>query len=434
MTETGSDALAELRDRARALVDRGRLVELTKDLVGVASPTGGEAPLAEWIARSMAERGIEATTQPIGVGASNAWGWIGDHDGPSLLLYAPLDTVTAGGAEEDTPWAAAELRPDMVAEPFDEHGWVVGLGAHNPKGHAACVLMAVEALVDAGAADALDGRLLAGFGCLGMPANRRAPDLLDGHGAGCLALVEQLQPDAAVIAKSGWAVSHTEVGLVWFTVTVHGTHTYVGSRHLMAYRSAIGDAAAIINGLEDWFPVWAAETDDGFNTPQGVVASVDGGVARATAFTPASCSFTVDLRIAPATTPEQAEEAFTAKVRELAAGVGATVDVERTVSIPGTETDPTHPIITGAIEAWEAESGVAHEPIRGLSGATDANILRSAGVPTARVGLPKVSAPGVDVDFAYGMNAVNPDDQVRLTRQLIDTVCRWFAEPVEARS
>ena len=37
-------------------------------------------------------------------------------------------------------------------------------------------------------------------------------------------------------------------------------------------------------------------------------------------------------------------------------------------------------------------------------------------MPTARVGLPKVAAPGVDVDFQYGMNAVAPQDQVALTR------------------
>ena len=109
MTDTGSDALADLGDRAKALVDRRRLVELTRDLVGVASPTGGEAPLAEWIARSMSARGIDATTQPIGVGASNAWGQIGDLDGRSLLLYAPLDTVTAGDVGEDTPWAAVTV-------------------------------------------------------------------------------------------------------------------------------------------------------------------------------------------------------------------------------------------------------------------------------------------------------------------------------------
>ena len=102
--------------------------------------------------------------------------------------------------------------------------------------------------------------------------------------------------------------------------------------------------------------------------------------------------------------------------------MGANATVTRTVVVPGTCTDPSEPIVRAAIEAWEAETGRPHRPIRGLSGATDANILRASGVPTARVGLPKVAAPGVDVDFQYGMNAVAPQDQVALTRQLIRTV------------
>ena len=79
-----------------------------------------------------------------------------------------------------------------------------------------------------------------------------------------------------------------------------------------------------------------------------------------------------------------------------------------------------------AVKSWEAETGRLHQPIRGLSGATDANILRASGIPTARVGLPKVAKPGVDVDFQYGMNAVAPDDQVALSRLLIRTVFGYF--------
>ena len=65
--------------------------------------------------------------------------------------------------------------------------------------------------------------------------------------------------------------------------------------------------------------------------------------------------------------------------------------------------------------------GRAHEPIAGLSGATDANILRAAGVPTARVGLPKIGAHHFEhpIDFQLGMNAVDVADMERLTELLI---------------
>ena len=408
-------------DQALALVSARRLRDLTGMLVATASPTGEEGALASQITGVLGTAGMQCRTQWLDANAANAWGTLGSADrGPSLLLYSPIDTLTAGDPALGRPWASERPRPDMEPELREEHGWLVGLGAHNPKGHAACVLMAAEALAAAGAD--LPGRVVAGFGCLGMPVNRRESHLLDGHGAGCAALIDAVGPDAAVIAKSGWAVSWSEVGLVWFTVRVSGMHTYVGSRHLLAYRNAIADAADLILDVEDWIEEWAEARSDEFNRPQGIVAAVGGGDAAAAAFTGCTCEFTVDLRIPPGVDADSAERALSERIGQRAAAIEATATVTRTVAISGTRTDPSEPIVRTAIEAWEAETGKPHRPIRGLSGATDANILRARGVPTARVGLPKVGAPGVEVDFQYGMNAVAPQDQVALSRQLIRIV------------
>ena len=408
-------------DEALARVSAPRLRELTELLVATPSPTGEEGSLAVQIAGVVDTIGMQGGTQWLDANAANAWGSLGsDGGGPTLLLYSPIDTLTSGNPDLGQPWASPRPRPDMEPEPREEHGWLVGLGAHNPKGHAACALMAVEAIAAAGAG--LAGRVVAGFGCLGMPTNRRAAHLLDGHGTGCATLIEAVRPDAAVIAKSGWAVSWSEVGLVWFTVRVTGIHTYVGSRHLLAYRNAIADAAELMLEVEAWIEDWAETRSDEFNRPQGIVASVNGGDPSAVAFTGCTCEFTVDLRIPPGVDADTAERDLSGRVSRRAAAIGAQATVTRTVAIPGTRTDPSEPIVQAAIEAFQAETGRQHQPIRGLSGATDANILRANGIPTARVGLPKVSKPGVDVDFQYGMNAVAPDDQVALSRLLIRIV------------
>ena len=412
-------------EAALAGVSASRLAELTGMLVSTASPTGREGALAVQIAETLDAAGAQAHEQWLDATAANAWGALGStRRGPSLLLYSPIDTITSGDAAEDRALVASPLRPAMEPTLGTEHGWLVGLGAHNPKGHAACVLMAIEALAAVGAD--LPGRIIAGFGCLGMPVNRRAPGLLDGHGAGCAELIDVVRPDAAVIAKSGWSVSWNEVGLAWFTVRVAGTHTYVGSRHLLAYRNAIADAAALILEVETWIDEWAETRTDEFNRPQGIVASVNGGEARATAFTAAACEFTVDLRLPPGTDAGTAERILTERIDHWSAAIGASATVTRTLAVGGTCTDPSEPIVRAAIAAWEAETGRPHQPPRGLSGATDANILRHNGVPTARIGLPKVAAPGVDVDFQYGMNAVDPDDQVALSRHLIRTTFEYL--------
>ena len=168
-------------DDALARVSVSRLRELTQMLVATASPTGEEGDLATQIAHVLDTAGMRGRTRWLDANAANAWGVLGSTDrGPSLLLYSPIDTLTAGNPALGLPWASQQPRPDMEPEPRQEHGWLVGLGAQNPKGHAACVLMAAEAL--AAGAD-LPGRVVAGFGCLGMPMNRRAPHLLDGHGS-----------------------------------------------------------------------------------------------------------------------------------------------------------------------------------------------------------------------------------------------------------
>jgi hypothetical protein len=82
--------------------------------------------------------------------------------------------------------------------------------------------------------------------------------------------------------------------------------------------------------------------------------------------------------------------------------------------------------------SWAAFEGREHEVIRGNSGATDANILRGRGIPTVRVGMPKVTASLFDIDFARGMNTVSVQAMEKLTRHLIrtaiDTVTRSRTE------
>jgi hypothetical protein len=85
-----------------------------------------------------------------------------------------------------------------------------------------------------------------------------------------------------------------------------------------------------------------------------------------------------------------------------------------------------------AVHAWEAAEGEPHQDFFDASGATDANILRSRGIPTIRVGMPKVVDAPFEVDFAMGMNTVDLAAAERFTKYLIrvalDTVTRSLEE------
>jgi acetylornithine deacetylase/succinyl-diaminopimelate desuccinylase-like protein len=426
-------------ESAWAAVEESGLRDLAAAMTAIPSPTGEERALAEFLVGHMAKAGLESRYQPIDDMQGNAVGRrAGAGDGPDLLLYAPIDTLTTGLEKEDLPWVGPELRPDMRPEATFDGDWVVGLGAANPKGHAACLVAAAEAVARAGIP--LRGSLLVGMGAGGMPTNKRPADHVRRHnagqGSGCSFMLEQgVHADFALIAKPGWSVDWEEVGLCWFRVRVHGLYGYVGARHRIPYRNPIVGAAAVVRELEEWFPTYADEHTSGLVAPQGQVGSIEGGWKRTASLSPAACDLYVDLRISPRTSPIEAKRAFAeavARIQERHRHIDLSWDM--VLAIPGTSTPQDTWIVQSCGRAWEALEERPYQPPPGFtSGATDANILRHRGIPTARIGMPKLASPdGREVDFALGMNAVDVKNMARLTRAvvyaIIDTCCRSRAD------
>lgn len=418
----------EAVERVLAQVTRGRLLAAVRAMVDIASPTGGEAPLAEWIASDLVSAGVDAEVQRIDSSQANAVGTIPGRGGPSILLYAPIDTFTAGDPALDIPGAAVSWRPDLAPQSMVSGDIVEGLGAGNPKGHGAVVLAVLHALRAAGVTP--PGDVMGGFGAGGMPSfavpGVGAADRTNtGHGVGAGFMMERGHTtDFAVIAKPGWTVLHEEVGLVWIDVTVHGRHTYVGSRHRIPYSNAVASAGHVAIALEKWMEEYAQRHRHSTMTPQGVVSSISGGLERLAASTPAAVTLRLDLRLTTRQTPPSVVREVRAMLAGVSESLGVEVSARQVAAIPASCTPPDSPVILAAVEAFETVSGATHQVIMDNSGATDANILRMRGVPTARVGMPKVSAvpDGSHIDFTRGMNLVDVRDMQRLAEILIRTV------------
>ena len=415
--------------RVMARVTRDVLAHWVAGIVGLPSPTGAEAPLAAWIVNQLSGRGVGSRLQAIDDSQANAVGVVPGGTGPSLLLYAPLDTFTTGDPPLDVPWATPVERTDMVAAATFHGDVVEGLGAGNPKGHAAVVAAVLEAFVASGVTP--PGDLIGGFGAGGMPSfaidGIGTPGRQNtGHGVGATFLLERgYTPDFAVVAKPGWTVSHEEVGLVWIDVVVPGRHTYVGSRHRTPYRNAVALAGAVAVKLEDWFEAYAESHEHTTMRPQGIVAAVHGGADRLAAATPATVSLRLDVRLTTEQTGPGVVREVRAQVHRICSELGAEgVVVEQVAHVPASFTDPESPVVRATTAAFEAVAGGVHEPIFQNSGATDANILRLRGVPTARVGMPKVPrAPDErEVDFTLGMNLADLGEMRRLAEILVRTV------------
>lgn len=404
---------------AWAAIGADELRDLLKAIVDIPSPTGDEGELARWLVRTMGSAGLESTYQAIDDRQGNALGWLpGRRPGADLLLYAPLDTHITGSPEQDGRWVGP-TRPDLQPRATVEGDVVIGLGAENPKAFATCVLGAALAIRRAGIP--LAGALRVGLGAGGMPTNEPASSRRRnlGQGAGCSFMLERgFGAASAIIAKPGWAVAWEEVGLCWFRVTTRGRFNYTGIRHFRPYRNPIVDMAVVVDALEAWFPQYSTANASGLVFPQGSIGAIEAGWPHKPAFVPASCDAYVDLRVSPRVGARDAHRQLSAALERVAVDhPGLEVTSEMILSIPGTSTPPESRVVRSTIAAWEAVAGRPHEPPGRQSGATDANILRGRGIPTARVGLPPVA--GLPYAGEFSMGVAHADALLQLTRVLV---------------
>jgi acetylornithine deacetylase/succinyl-diaminopimelate desuccinylase-like protein len=417
--------------RAWDAIDESRLGELNRMMASIASPTGEERQLAQAMVDTMIAHGIEAFYQPMDDAQGNAIGRIsGTGNGADLMLYAPLDTAFSMSEEEECPWIGDRLRPDMTTNAYMQDGHVIGMGAENPKGYAACVVAAAQAIKAAGVP--MKGSLLIGLGAGGMPTNRRptAKKFNAGQGAGCAFMLEQgVRADFAIIAKPGWAVAWEEVGLCWFKVIVRGDLNYTGVRHVVKGRNPIVHAAKVIGLLEEWFAEYTEKNTSGLVAPQGSINAIQAGWTYKPAFVPAACHFFVDLRVSPRASPVEAKHQFGDAIERIAkTDPSLSLEWEMILSIPGSFTDPNNWIVQSCTRAWEFVENQKHKPRTGTSGATDANILRAAGIPTARLGMPRRKSGNEPRRSVFSMETSNIAGMKQLTKCLayaaIDTCTR----------
>jgi acetylornithine deacetylase/succinyl-diaminopimelate desuccinylase-like protein len=212
-------------EQAVSRIDEERMRAFNCAITSIHSPTGEERAASEWIVQQMCGIGIDAFYQPLDERSGNAVGQLkGTGGGPSLLLYAPIDTHLRADPLEDVPWVGPELRPDMLPHgSIADNGDVIGLGAANPKGMITALTEAVRCIRSAGVP--LKGDVLLACAGGGMPSMPPRRETRQNHGlsSGVIYMLNHgIIADFAIICKPGWAAAWEEVGLCWFKVTVHG--------------------------------------------------------------------------------------------------------------------------------------------------------------------------------------------------------------------
>ena len=260
-------------------IDLGRMEADLRALVRIPSITGSEEAVQAEMERLFREIGLETArieTDPVAFAGDPDFpgaemprtslpvvtGRIGRPGGRRLLLVGHVDVVPPGDPATWTadPWGG-EVRD----------GAMYGRGACDMKGGVVSILAALRALVVSGAADSLDGEVLA----VSVPSEEDGGQgMLAAIRAGCVG-------DAAVITEpTGLDVVIAHAGAITFRLTVPGRAAHASVRREGI--SALDNLYTLIRALEaDEAARNAAETDPlmtalGLPYPT-IIGKVEGG-------------------------------------------------------------------------------------------------------------------------------------------------------------
>jgi acetylornithine deacetylase/succinyl-diaminopimelate desuccinylase-like protein len=431
---TTSDFESKVK-RAQAAFDRDLFKELITGMVNIPSPSGEEKPLARFAADFMSAHGLAGAVQDISEQQANALGRLPSKakDGPSLLIYGGIDTHIGYGAAEER-WVASPYPQILKPEAVWNGDEISGLCAENPKGYAACAVMAGICLANAGLD--LRGDVTVGLGAGGMPTLSRPgwTNHYIGHGVGAMFMLQRgVRPDYCIFCKPRYTVSWQEVGICLFRVIVNGGIAYTGTRHAVAtYTNPIPKTARVIEALESWFRTYTERHTGGGLVPQGGISAINSGSAYAPIASTGRVELIVDLRPTPSTSPTQVQRELQQCLTEIRAKhPDIETELELVLAMPGAATPRENWIVQSMIRAWEATEQKPHQDLQNFSGYTDASAIRQWGIPTVRLGVPARTRP-VDPEDTMPMNKFHVDDAQRLVnvilRSAIDTCSRSFEE------
>ena len=379
-------------DRVLSFVDEGELVRLAQELIRIdtQNPPGNEASLAAYAAEHLRHHGLACEIQEVKPGRANLLARLGSETGrPHLILNGHSDTVPAGGG-----WSHDPCGGELAG------GRLYGRGAADMKGGLAAMIMAVQAIVRAGAR--ISGRLT-------LAATMDEEETQDGTRfavaqglRGDFAIVGEPTDLLPVIAHKGDAVMEIETS----GVEAHGSTPDAGV-------SAIDHMAEVLLALRSLSEAMKTRHDPVVGHPTLHVGTITGGVSPW--MVAGRCLITIDRRVLP---DEHADDVVH-EVEEIVHRIGKRLpNFRATVRLVSfarpMRTAPTNPVVTAIRESTARICG--REPgLHGWSATCDANIHVNDGDTPA-----VVFGPG-----SIERDAHRPDESVAV-RDLV-TAARIYA-------
>lgn len=289
--------------------------ETLMEMVDIASPTGREAAMAEYLVHRLRKAGFSAYPQEVSAGRPNAVGVKpGTGDGVNLLFTGHMDTSYDG----DEDYLKGE---GFKAKGVYRDGWIWGLGANNMKSGLASALVALEAMHKEGIE--LKGDLLYG-GVVGETEKAAVDefrgDSVSGYGVGTRHLVlHGVTADCAILAEpTALRVCTANMGAIWAKISVGGTVSHAALSRNPSVVNAIHEMHALQSALQKWIEEYEATHVYMGEHPNITISAIRGGMPWRLARNPFECSLYLDIRTVPGQTADGVKRALRKLLREFA--------------------------------------------------------------------------------------------------------------------
>jgi acetylornithine deacetylase/succinyl-diaminopimelate desuccinylase-like protein len=377
-----------------AQIDRDELAELGCQLACIASPTGREKAIAEFILAWFEGNGLKAVRQDVELDRPNAVGILkGDGSGLSLGFNGHTDTSFTGTSDDLRMVASiepeAELRGRIVGDK------VQGLGISNMKGGVAAFMIAGKALKHSGIRLKGDVVFAAVVGEISRtPIGPWQGQEYRGEGVGTRHLLSHgMHTDYAVVADgSDMNIVWTQTGVVQVKITTFGKAEAAWGTKRSAYPmekvNAIVKMTKIIAALEQW----AADFEERciYSSPTGPlfpkvnIGAIEGGAPYRPNYFPGVCSIYVDVRMPPQVRPP----AIKHEIEQTLAKLDLDYELDVYKSLLGHEGKNVEPLVECAQEVYQLLLGerIKPEPPDRASIWTDTNIYNELGIPAIKIG------------------------------------------------
>ena len=374
--------ISELEHEILAQVSEESIIEMSKEVISIPSPTGQELEMGRYMRKTFEDMGLSVSWQEVEEGRANVIGLLeGSGNDKSLMFNGHMDTSYSG---EEPHLTGIGFKP----HPVIKEGTIYGLGIYNMKGALVCYVHAVKAFQAAGVN--LEGDVIVAAVVGEIEKSQWGDEFVGkeyrGYGAGTHYMVSHgVVPDMCILGEpTDMKLVLGHYGSLWVRISTHGPYMHTGFSTGRQEENSIRRMRDLLDEVIAWIPEWEEKT--AYGNKKGIVnlGGIKGGNAWRASRTPERTDLFLDVRVPPTMTMMEARremKLLVSKLREKYPDYG--IDYETYVSAPGAQISEDHEMVK-AIEA-------GHKKVTGQLPARDTAIWGSDASVMTRYGIETVN-------------------------------------------